>query len=72
MKKEKPVREGTIKGFVSADEWGGRNHVIAIAVRMHDEDCRLELNKVSKGLFDYLDEDMKVSGIMRQEKDGTK
>ena len=72
MKKEKPGKEVTIKGFVSADEWDGRKNVIAISITTDDEDYRVELDKVGQELFDYLDEDVEVSGTIRQEKNGTK
>jgi len=72
MKKEKPGKEVTVKGFVSADEWDGRKNVIAISITTDDEDYRVELDKVGEELFDYLDEDVEVTGTIRQEKNGTK
>jgi hypothetical protein len=71
MKKEKPGKEVTIKGFVSADEWDGRNRVMAVAITTEDEDYRVELTQVGEELFDYLDEDVEVTGTIRQEKNGT-
>ena len=71
MKKEKPGKEVSIKGFVSADEWDGRKNVIAISITTDDEDYRVELDKVGEELFDYLDEDVEVTGTIRQEKNGT-
>ena len=68
MKKEKPGKEVTVKGFVSADEWNGRKNVIAISITTDDEDYRVELDKVGEELFDYLDEDVEVTGTIRQEK----
>jgi hypothetical protein len=72
MRKEKPGKEVTIKGFVSADEWDGRKNVIAISITTDDEDYRVELDKVGEELFDYLDVDVEVTGTVQQEKNGTK
>ncbi|MEJ2723711.1 MAG: hypothetical protein P8175_03525 [Deltaproteobacteria bacterium] len=72
MRKEKPGKAVTIRGFVSADEWDGRKNVIAISITTDDEDYRVELDKVGEELFDYLDEDVEVTGTIRQEKNGTK
>jgi hypothetical protein len=71
MKREKPGKEVTIRGFVSADDWDGRKRVIAISITTDDEDYRVELDKVGEELFDYLDEDVEVTGTIRQEKNGT-
>jgi hypothetical protein len=69
-KRKKPGKEVTIRGFVSADDWDGRKRVIAISITTDDEDYRVELDKVGEELFDYLDEDVEVTGTVRQEKDG--
>jgi hypothetical protein len=72
MKKQKPGKEVTITGFVAADEWDERDNVIAIAISTEDEDYRVELNKLGEELFDFMDEDVEVTGTIREDKDGTK
>jgi hypothetical protein len=72
MKKEKPGKEVTIKGFVAADEWDDRDNVVGIAISTDDEDYRVELNKTGEELFDFLDEDVEVTGMLREDRDGNK
>jgi uncharacterized membrane protein YcgQ (UPF0703/DUF1980 family) len=72
MKKEIKGKEVTIKGFVTPEEWDNDDNVIAIGISTDDDDYVVELNKMGEELFDFLDDDVEVNGIVREGKDGTK
>lgn len=72
MKRERQGKELTITGFVTPEEWDNDDNVIAIGISTDDDDYVVELNKLGEELFDFLDEDVEVTGIVRESKDGTK
>lgn len=74
MKKKQTVkeREETIIGYVIPNEWDNEDNVISIRVSTDDDDYLVELNKLGEELFDFLDEDVEITGIVREDKDGTK
>ncbi|MBU2499392.1 MAG: hypothetical protein KKE57_10860 [Proteobacteria bacterium] len=74
MKKKQTVkeREETIVGYVIPKEWDNEDNVISISVSTNDDDYLVELNKLGEELFDFLDEDVEITGIVREDKDGTK
>src|SRR4030065_2313528 len=74
MKKKQAVteREETIVGYVIPSEWDNEDNVISISISTDDEDYLVDLNKLGEELFDFLDEDVEVTGIVRDDKDGTK
>ncbi len=72
MKEQKTPTEETLTGFVIPDEWDNNDTVIAIAISTEDEDYLVERNKQGEELFDFLDEDVEVTGFVREDKDGTK
>lgn len=74
MKKKQTVkeREETIVGYVIPSEWDNEDNVISISISTDDDDYLVELNKLGEELFDFLDEDVEVTGIVKDEKDGTK
>ena len=74
MKKKQPVaeREETIVGYIIPSEWDNEDNVISISISTDDDDYLVELNKQGEELFDFLDEDVEATGIIREDKDGTK
>lgn len=72
MKKSKPPREETIVGFVVPSEWDSEDNVVSISITTDDDDYVVEMNKLGEELFDFLDEDVEVTGTVREDKDGTK
>ena len=74
MKKKQQVkeREETIVGYVIPSEWDSEDNVISISISTDDDDYLVDLNKQGEELFDFLDEDVEVTGIVREDKDGTK
>jgi autonomous glycyl radical cofactor GrcA len=72
MKKTKPPREETIVGYVVPSEWDSEDNVVSISITTDDDDYVVEMNKLGEELFDFLDEDVEVTGTVREDKDGTK
>ena len=72
MKTNQPQKEETIVGYVVPSEWDNDDNVVAISISTDDDDYVVEVNKLGEELFDFLDEDVEVTGIVREDKDGTK
>lgn len=72
MKKAKQPKEITVNGFVVPEDWDEDDNVVAISVTTDDDDYLVDLNKLGEELFDFLDEDVQVTGLVRVERDGTK
>jgi hypothetical protein len=72
MKKDKTPKEETIVGYVVPSEWDNEDNVVAISITTDDDDYLVEMNKLGEELFDFLDEDVEVTGIVREDRDGTK
>jgi len=72
MKKSKLPREETVVGYVIPSEWDSEDNVVSITIATDDDDYVVEMNKLGEELFDFLDEDVEVTGTVRDDKDGTK
>ena len=72
MKKQKIQKEVTLTGYIVPEEWDMNDNVIAIGLITEEDDYLIELNKIGEELFDFLDEDLEVTGTVREDKDGTK
>ena len=72
MKKDKTMREETIVGYVVPSEWDSDDNVVSIAISTEEDDYLVEMNKLGEELFDFLDEDVEVTGVVREDRDGTK
>ena len=71
MKKSEPPTEVTIVGHVTPSAWDNDDNMIGISVATDDEDYVVELTRTGEELFDFLDENVKVTGILRTNRDGT-
>lgn len=72
MKKNKSEKEETIAGYILPSEWDNDDNVIAISISTDDDEYLVEKNKLGEELLDFLDEDVRVTGTVNEEKDGTK
>jgi hypothetical protein len=72
MKKDMSQKEITISGFVTPEQWDDNDNVIAIGLSTDEDDYIIELNRLGEELFDFLDEDVEITGFIREDKDGTK
>ncbi|HUV50984.1 MAG TPA: hypothetical protein VMW78_08205 [Anaerolineae bacterium] len=68
MKKaKKPQKEVTLVGFVSPIEED--DTVVGIEISTDDDDYLVEPNKQGKSLFNHLDEEVEVKGIVTKDED---
>lgn len=72
MKKNKSEKEETLVGFILPSEWDNNDNVTGISISTDDDEYTVENNKLSEELFDFLDEDVRVTGMVSEERDGTK
>ena len=70
-KKYKPTNEVTILGYLTPSEWDDDDNVVSVAISTDDDYYVVELNGLGEELFDILDEDVEVTGIVEKERDGT-
>ena len=59
-------KEITLRGFVSESERDADGNVVAINILADDDDYEIELNELGVELFDFLDEDVEVTGILKK------
>jgi len=71
MKNNQPPKEVTIVGKVTPSVWDNNGNMIGISVAGDDEIYVVELNRTGEEMFDFLDENMKVTGILRSAPNGT-
>ncbi|RPI75554.1 MAG: hypothetical protein EHM45_14810 [Desulfobacteraceae bacterium] len=72
MKKNKSEKEETLVGFILPSEWDNNDNVTGISISTDDDEYTVENNKLGEELFDFLDEDVRVTGMVSEERDGTK
>lgn len=72
MVKEKQKQEITITGFVTGTEWDDNDHVVSIEISTEDDDYMVDNNKQGEELFDFVDEEVEVTGFVREDRDGAK
>jgi hypothetical protein len=70
MKSGKTGKDMTIVGFIRAVEWDDFDDVVSVAISTDENDYIVELNKKGKELFDLLDEEVTVTGIIKQDSEG--
>lgn len=71
MKKSQPPKEVTIVGHVTPSAWDNDDNMIGISIATEDEDYVVELTRTGEELFDFLEENVKVTGIVRTDREGT-
>ena len=72
MEESKSRNEVSVTGIVVPSEWDDDDNVIAVAISTDDEDYIVELNRLGAELFDFLDEDVEVRGILKKGMSGGK
>ena len=66
MFKKASGKEMTLKGFIVPNEWDDMDNVTQIGISTDNTDYVVELNELSGELFDYLYDDVEVSGIVTE------
>ncbi len=64
--------ETTITGYVLAAEWGPDDDVTAVRIETEDEEYHVIADDIGQRLYDLLDCEVEVTGLVEGEKDGTK
>jgi len=72
MKKKEPSEEITITGYVTAADWDWNDVVSAVKVETDDGDYVVAPNRLGEELFAEVDNEVEVTGILREDRDGTK
>jgi hypothetical protein len=72
MKKARVEKEGTISGVVTATDWDDEDNVIGVSIITDEDEYLVEQNRIGEELFDFLDEDVEVTGIVETDPDGTR
>lgn len=72
MEKSNSSNEVTLTGTVVPSEWDDDDNVIAVAISTDDEDYVVERNRLGAELFDFLDENVEVRGILKKGMSGGK
>ncbi|MFH1351681.1 MAG: hypothetical protein ABII26_12220 [Pseudomonadota bacterium] len=72
MRKKKPEKEVTLIGYIEANEWDHDDDGIAIGISTIEDDYLVEQNSFGQELLDFIDEKVEVTGILKEDKDGTK
>jgi hypothetical protein len=72
MKEENLREEVAITGYVIATDWGWDAEVSGIKIETHDDEYVVEPNGLGEELFNEIDSEVEVTGIVMEEMDGTK
>ncbi|MFC1862756.1 hypothetical protein ACFL1Z_02230 [Thermodesulfobacteriota bacterium] len=72
MKKKSLPKETTLIGYIEADQLDEDENVTGIKIVTDFDDYTVDMNGISEDLLPFLDEEVEVSGIITEEKDGNK
>jgi hypothetical protein len=64
--------ETTVTGYVMAADWGPDDDVTAVRIETENDEYDVVGEDVGEELFDLLDCEVEVTGVIEEEKDGTK
>ena len=64
--------EVTITGYVAATDWGPDDDVTAVMIETEGEEYEVVGDDIGQELYDFLDCEVEVTGVVEEEKDGTK
>jgi len=64
--------EVTISGYVIATDWGPDDDVTAVRIETENDEYDVVGDGIGEELYDLLDCEVEVTGVIEEEKDGTK
>jgi hypothetical protein len=71
MKSKIKTKEETLRGHAVATEWDKSDNVIEVSIQTEDNDYRVDdSNALGRELLDSLDQEIEVTGIVRQDRHG--
>jgi len=62
----------TIVGIVAVSETDEEDRVIGVCILAEDDEYEVEMSGLGEDLLEFLDEEVEVTGIIEEERDGTK
>jgi hypothetical protein len=71
MRKTHP-KKSTIRGYIEVDHSVGDENIVGIKIVTDDDEYTVKINGFGEDLMPFLDEEVEVSGIISEEKDGNK
>ena len=72
MKRKMKSAEETLRGYVVATEWDKNDNVIEVSIQTDDNDYRVDdSNTLGRELFDFLDQEIEVTGMVKQDRHGS-
>ncbi len=72
MKQDEDTMEITFSGYVVATDWDDDDNVTALEIISDDDNYYVEKNALWDELVDLSEEDVEITGIVMEERDGTK
>jgi hypothetical protein len=72
MKRKKPPLEFTVTGYVRATDWDLNDIVNEISIETDHEDYVVDQKDSGEELFDLLDREVEVTGIIKEDREGIK
>jgi hypothetical protein len=73
MKREIKTKEKTMEGYVVATDWDEYDNVIEVSIQTEDEEYVVDLsNAFGREMFDFLDQEIEVTGVVKKGKNGVK
>lgn len=72
MKKPEETSQETIVGMVTASQVDEDDRIMGITISTEDDEYEVEMSSMGEELLDFLDEEVEVSGLVYEERDGTK
>jgi len=66
------MREKTVSGYIKASEWDWHGDLTSVILESDDEEYGIEDNDLGNELFDYLEREVEITGIIKRQVDGTK
>lgn len=72
MRQGEQPKQATLVGWIAPGNWDNEGNVIGVRFHTDKEQYEIELNDVGQELFDFLDDEVRVTGICGVAKNGKK
>lgn len=71
MIKKIKTKEEILRGYIVATEWDEFDNVTEVSLQTEDNDYAIDLSTaLGREMFDFLDQEIEVTGIVRQDRHG--
>jgi hypothetical protein len=73
MKNKLTTKTETLRGYLVATDWDIDDNVTEVCIQTEDDEYVIDLsNARGRELYDFLDDEIKITGIVRKGRRGTK